>query len=78
LNFAGQAEFQGAGEDMEVERCRTGEGVEVVKLGLLVICLMANIEGTTGNGGRKKRDIDIVVDYLPCTRVPEKHLFLLY
>ena len=78
MNFAGQAEFQGAGEDTEVERCRTGEGVEVVKLDLLVICLMANIEGTTGNGGRKKRDIDIVVDYLLCTRVPEKHLFLLY
>ena len=57
FNFAGQAVFQGAGEDTEVARCRTGEGVEVVKLDLLVICLMANIEGTTGNGGRKKRDV---------------------
>lgn len=30
-----------------------GQG-EVVKFDLCVICLMANIEGTTGKGGRKR------------------------
>ena len=55
LAFAGSAEFQeaevGTSEDTEVERCRT-DG-KIAMSDLCVVGLMANIEGTAGNGGTK-------------------------